>query len=278
MNIQPLPAGGDSAVPMHRRHPLVPADGYLPDYDVKPDGLDIATIWRLLWERKYLVLACAGAGLALALIVSLLQTPLYQSTATLELNPPTVPILTGSGDDKNQTMMAPQTDADFLATQYGLLKSKSLAAHVAEDLNLLATTKSDGDESEPQRLNALAAKLANNLDVEPVPDSRLVELTYTSEKPGDAAKTVTAFANAFINSTLERRYAAAASARKFLEGRLAAPGGEPCKFTYIDKVREHRARLSGALYDPPQRGRRSPHASKGLTEPDWCRRFCLTTP
>jgi capsular exopolysaccharide synthesis family protein len=227
MNVQPLatPGADDAALPAHRRHQLVPADGYLPDYDLEPDGLDLGTIWRVLWERKYLILAAAGVGLALALIFSLLQTPLYRSTATLELNPPTMPILTSgsSGSDSGgQNMVVPQTDFDFLATQYGLLKSKALAAHVVEDLNLAARGGGSGDQTGQQRIKQLSDKLSANLAVDPVPQSRLVRLTYTSEGPADAAKVVNGFATAFINSTLERRYAAAASARKFLEDRLAA--------------------------------------------------------
>jgi uncharacterized protein involved in exopolysaccharide biosynthesis len=228
MNVQPLPThgGDDVSLPAHRRHQLVPADGYLPDYDLEPDGLDLGTIWRVLWERKYLILAAAGVGLALALIFSLLQTPLYRSTATLELNPPTMPILTSgtSGSDSGgQNMVVPQTDFDFLATQYGLLKSKALAAHVVEDLNLAAQPGgAAGDQTGQQRIKQLSDQLSNNLAVDPVPQSRLVRLTYTSETPAGAAKVVNGFATAFINSTLERRYAAAASARKFLEDRLAA--------------------------------------------------------
>ena len=225
MNVQPLASPGDeTALPAHRRHPLVPADGYLPDYDLERDGLDLATIWRILWERKYLVLAGAGVGLAIALIVSLLQTPLYQSTATLELNPPTIPILTnGNSESSGQNMVAPQADTDFLATQYGLLQSKALAAHVVEDLNLAANPNGGADgRSGAQRVRSMADGLSAHLTVDPVPQSRLVRLTYTSPNPSDSAKIVNGFANAFINSTLERRYAAAASARKFLEGRLAA--------------------------------------------------------
>lgn len=220
MNIlhQPVPSGGDEpALPAYRGNHLVPSDGYLPDYDVHPDGLDLVTIWRILWERRFLILAAAGAGLALALIYSLLQTPLYRSKATLELNPPTIPVLSSKGDD-GENFVAPQTDYDFLATQYGLLKSKALAAHVVQDLNLL-TAESEGGSSK-ERLSGMAGTLAQNLQVSPVPSSRLVELTYTSPKPAEAARIVNGFAQAFISSTLERRYAATASARNFLEGKL----------------------------------------------------------
>lgn len=224
---QPIPSDGHRGdLPARRIHPLVPADGYLPDYDLQPDGLDLLTIWRVLWEWRLLILAASGVGLALALIYSLLQTPLYRSTATIELNPPTIPILTGGGGDDAQNMVVPQTDGSFLATQYGLLKSKSLAAKVVQDLGLLSRGGSDDDgaqeKSGQERVDASVRDLARNIQVTPVPSSRLVELTYTSPSPRDAARIANGYARAFIASTLERRYEATASARDFLEERLAA--------------------------------------------------------
>jgi capsular exopolysaccharide synthesis family protein len=218
---QPVPPGGEnSSLPERRRHPLVPADGYAPDYNVNQgDGLDLATIWGVLWERRFLILAATGAGLAVALIVSLLQTPLYQSSVTLELNPPTVPIM-GNGANDEQGVVVPNTDASFLATQYGLLRSRALAEKVVENLNLLGVQEASDRGSAEVRLKAAASGLANTLEVEPIPSSRLVKLTFTHEKPQMAAGIVNGFATAFITSTLERRYAATATARDFLEERL----------------------------------------------------------
>src|SRR5690606_35935048 len=219
MNRPLIPGGsGELEVAPGQYRPLFPADGYVPDYDLKQEGLDLASIWRIFWERRILVLAVTGVCLALSVIVSLLQTPLYRSTAVLELNPPTMPILNAGTDDQN--MIVPQVDMSFLATQYGLLRSTSLARSVVEDLNLGAR---EGDEgiSEKERLDRLANSLARNVQITPVPSSRLVEIAYTSEDPGQAARVVNGYASTFINSTLERRYEAASNAREFLEQRLA---------------------------------------------------------
>lgn len=204
---------------MQQSRPLIPSDGFLPDYDVKPEGLDLPAMLRILWERRLLVLALTALGVALALIYSLLQTPLYKSTATLELNPPAVPIL-GSGGQDEQSPVVPTTDASFLATQYGLLKSKSLAEHVVQDLDLMRGQTLDGERDAEARFKALSSGLAAQLEVEPIPSSRLVKLTYTSANPRSAANIVNGFANAFITSTLERRFAATEKARDFLQTRL----------------------------------------------------------
>lgn len=192
------------------------------DYQDDDDGFDLTSIWQVLWTRRFWILGAGALGLAIAVVFSLLQTPLYRATSTLELNPPVVPIL-GAGGQGGEDMTVPTTDWQFLETQYGLLRSRNLARRVVEDLGL-------ADKPEPgarpqaaeARIEAKAAALAGGLSVKPVPDSRLVELTYTSPSPQEAAQVVNGYAEAFLTSTLDRRYEATANARKFLETRLAA--------------------------------------------------------
>ena len=192
-----------------------------PDELDDDDSLDLATIGQVLWSRRYWILAAGAVGLALALIISFLQTPLYRSTVVLELNPPTIPILAGT--DKNGGDLAvPNTDSEFLATQYGLLKSRALAQRVVEDLNLTAAR--DGEAQEPSaaqaRLQTATDRLAEKLDVKPVRSSRLVELSYTAQDPAQASRIVNGFASAFLTASLERHFEATASARKFLKKRI----------------------------------------------------------
>lgn len=189
--------------------------------DFEEDGLDLATIWYVAWSYRFWILGAGGIGLALALILSFFQTPLYRSTAVLELNPPTVPILSAQGDSGN--MEVPSTDWQFLPTQYGILKSRNLAERVVQDLNL-ANDKSLGyAELKPEeRTEALTNQLAANITITPVGDSRLVELTYTSKVPSEASRIVNGYAEAFMSSTLDRRFEATAKARSFLEQRLAS--------------------------------------------------------
>lgn len=214
MNSPAIPPRGDEPnLPARRHRPLVPADGFLPEIEAEPDALDLVTIWRVLWERRLLILGIAVLVLLLALTFSLLQPPLYKSTAKLELNPPTIPILNSGGKDDLE-MVVPNTDFEFLATQYGLLYSKALAIEVIDDLKL-------ANGASPDAIDRKADQLLSDFEVNPVRSSRLVELSFTSEDPEQAAKIVNGFANTFITSTLERRYQAAATARAFLERRLS---------------------------------------------------------
>src|SRR5687767_10786915 len=86
----------------------------------KPLDLNLATLWRIVMEWRWLILGSVAVAAAASIIVTLLTTPLYRAEATLEINPPSVEVMedskarSGGGDDKG-----------FLATQYGLLQSRS---------------------------------------------------------------------------------------------------------------------------------------------------------
>jgi len=216
MNSPAVPPWGDKPnLPARISRLPVLADGLpIDEQPEQPDAIDLATIWRILWEKRVIVGSLSALGLLLALTVSLLQAPLYRSTATLELNPPTISIL-GNGNGDEQDMSVPTTDRDFIETQYGLLRSKMLAIKVIEDLKLAPKG------ANAEQVEGMADEMLGRLEVEPVRSSRLVELNYSANDPRQAARIANGFANSFVTSTLERRYEAAASARAFLEKRLA---------------------------------------------------------
>ena len=60
-----------------------------------------------------------------------------------------------------------------------------------------------------------------NLSIEPVRDSKLVQINYDSPSATEAAAVANAVANNFVNLNLERRFDASAYAKKFLEEQLA---------------------------------------------------------
>jgi capsular exopolysaccharide synthesis family protein len=187
----------------------------------RPLDLNLQTIWRIVSEWRWLILACAAAGIAAAVIVTLLTTPLYRAVAVLEISPPSVEVMENSkaksgGDDKA-----------FLATQFGLLQSRSLAERVTQDLNLASKP-----EMVPQTVDRTTRQkiatgiLMGNFDVDPVPNSRLVRISYSSPSPQLAQQITNSFADNFINTNLERRYEASSYARTFLERQIARIKGE----------------------------------------------------
>jgi capsular exopolysaccharide synthesis family protein len=196
-----------------------PAPLPLVEDDFEDDGLDLRAIMRVLLARWYWILAAGLLGLLAALAYSLTVTPLYRTSVTLELNPPTVPI-TAAGES-GQTANVMNNDWQFLPTQYGLMKSRDLAKRVVEDLNLASTPASGERAGElAKRIEGLAAQLSGGLEVAPVPDSRLVALSYTADNPQEAARIANGFADAYVQSSIDRRYESTAKTRDFLSEQL----------------------------------------------------------
>jgi len=185
--------------------------------------LNFGTLWRIIYEWRWLILGAVAVALAGAVVTTFMTTPLYRAGAVLEINPPTVQIL----DERKSGTQSPSNDREFLATQYGLLASKNLAQRVAQELNLASDENFSGSGPDrAQRLKSATGRLMGGFEVDPVQGSRLVRIAYTSEDPALAARITNSFADNFINSGLERRYEASSYARQFLERQLQKVKGE----------------------------------------------------
>lgn len=186
-------------------------------------------------RRKWLILGTVVAFLIAGLLVTLLMTPLYKTSAILEIQRENRNFAEVKGSEQAQA----SADNEFYQTQYGLLKSRALAERIARSLRLgddaaffeKFGVKSSEDMFENGRPIQTAAaraariKAAGNLilarmDVEPERMSRLVEISFTSPDPELSKRVVDAWSTNFIQSTLERRYSATSYARNFLEERL----------------------------------------------------------
>lgn len=217
---QYLPRGTRGELMESQSGALAPYMGGYAEEEEADSDFALADILAVLWERKWWILLAALVGLVVALGYSLMQSPLYRATAVIELNPPTVPVLSNS-NESSEDMVVPTTDRQFQETQIGILRSRGLAERVVQDLNLVK-----GGDRNRQRKSAegaipdLAASLSQGLTVKPAPESRLVELSFVSDNPQEAAKLANGFATSFIDLTLDRKYEATNSARNFLENRI----------------------------------------------------------
>lgn len=180
-------------------------------------GFDFWTTLKIFLRWKWLILAIMLIGTALAVWLTSRITPLYRAVVTLEIQKQEQQIFSQDTGVVSQNI----ADREFLSTQYVLMRSQSLAERVAAQLALhqnpqYATQGLD----EATRLKQAAGHLLKNLNVVPVPGSRVVNLQYISPDNEDAARVANALAENFIASTLERKYSNSAYARDFLQERL----------------------------------------------------------
>jgi capsular exopolysaccharide synthesis family protein len=183
---------------------------------VQHNQLDLASLLRIVREWRWLILAAMVLGLAGAIIVTMLTTPLYRSFVTLEVNPPQVQVL-----DKDDTQSQSFQSWDFIATQVGLLQSRAVAERTAQDLNLVANPEVAGTEGAVQeRLGRATSFVAGGLNVTMPEEGTLIRYSYTSTNPLLAATIANGVADSFINAGLQRRFESSAYARQFLERQI----------------------------------------------------------
>jgi polysaccharide biosynthesis transport protein len=91
-------------------------------------GLTIHDYLRILLKRKWLILSIVGASVVIGAVATLMKTPLYTSTARVQIDPVS---LAAKVTDPNATAVE-DPDANFMRTQYELLRGRTMAERVAE--------------------------------------------------------------------------------------------------------------------------------------------------
>ena len=189
-------------------------------------GFSMHDYLRVLAKRRWTVLGVFLVVLALAALRVFTTTPIYEATIQIliERHPPKV----------LDTPTQPNYDyygEEFYQTQYKLLESRALAKKVADKLGLrnrppyaelLAGLPADVDQNTRQRLEeSLVDAVLQGLKIEPVRGSSLVNLSYSSPDPKFAAEVANTLGQAFIEQSLDLRFAASQEAEAWLEKKLA---------------------------------------------------------
>lgn len=194
-------------------------------------GIDLAQYWRLLLKHKFVIAGVFLAAILLGIGATLLMTPIYTASTTLQIDREAARVLQTEDVAPRDTLMQGE---EFFQTQYGLLRSRSLAQRVIEAQGLAASDDflkamgrtppeavNDRPVTPAQRAHAVLQAVQDNLAVQPARGSRLVAVSFDSPDPNLSARIANAFAENYIQSNLERKFESSSYARAFLEERLA---------------------------------------------------------
>jgi len=248
-----------------------PNPAALPAIDVvgHAESPDLRSYWCVLRKRRWIVLAVWLVVFTAVLLATLKETPLYRARTLIEIEKENPNIVTADDlfeiDNVNST---------FLETQYKVLESESLARRVVRDLGLdeikefnpprhwwsfpssaAARFRSFAPAGTPEPdsdglYNALKT-FADRLDVEPVKQSRLVEVTFDSQDPVLSARIVNSIASNYINENLELRWDAAQKASEWLSQQLV---GVKAKLEKSEDEMQAYARGNGLLFLESEKG------------------------
>jgi capsular exopolysaccharide synthesis family protein len=203
-------------------------------------GADSASIirqyLRIAVRWKYVIISATVACFLIGLIVTLLMTPKYTATATVEIAREANQVTNFQGVERETSSL----DQEFYQTQYGLLQSRALSERVATQLRLVDDPKfyelfkysSENPAfrnvngrypaaARAERQRVAGEILLRNLSVNPARLSRLVDVAFTSADPNFSARVANAWADNFIQTNLERKVQATSYGRNLLERQLA---------------------------------------------------------
>ena len=251
-----LPARHDPADP--RALAFVHGRGALSLFEEQSEDeaneFDLRKYWHVLLKWRWLVLSIAAGITALALVNTLMTTPMYRASALVQIDNKTAE-LTAAAAGGGQ--MAPNYfwDDEYLQTQLELLKSRSLSERVAAHLNLdqaaldrlvspgwktrllglirprAATPAPAAGSGQPSAVSAAQAKelrdavageVQGGLSVTRVENTRLVWIRYDSPVPDFAVQVANAVAEEFIASNQDQSSGRSNYAKNYLEEQLAS--------------------------------------------------------
>ena len=197
-----------------------------------PLEFNIGEYWRIAVKHRFVIIGAFVAALLISAAVTFLMAPIYTAKATLQIDRETTRVLDVDDVQPRESMTSGE---EFFQTQYGLLRSRSLAERVIDSLGLASSDAfiEQMGAVAPERGQRTAAEYAqfrreyvirlvmSNFSVSPVRGSRLVEISFDSPSPALAARITNAYAENFIQANLDRRFESSSFARDFLEEQIA---------------------------------------------------------
>lgn len=222
---------------------------------VTDESLTLTDLLRIVLKHKWTLLTVIVLACAVATVRTFLSTPIYRSTVILQIDRAAQRVVSFNNDvDREQ----PSDDPNAITTQVELLKSRSLAERVIDELRLDQSmpvapsiaagavapvaeepeTKSKGDYLErivlgyrklmnPSTRNtevlgreAVLKSFLEALTIEPIRGSRLIKLHVENTSPELAARIANSTVQAYIAMGLERKMEASSYAKTFLEDQI----------------------------------------------------------
>src|SRR6202171_4696054 len=206
---------------------LVPLPSRLPAWNLSPHEPHLYDYLLILRKHQWLILSFMLAVVTITAIGTFRMQPVYVATSRIEIDRKNSNILPFQATDSYDYMMDIE---NYIETQSKILTSETLALQTIRSGILSGQTDFATD---PSASDALATgSLANlkpppelgaflaSLSVKRVPNSRLMDVSFESTSPLQAAQIVNAHIKNFIEQNFQSRYEATTRASTWLTDQL----------------------------------------------------------
>ncbi|MBI1787573.1 MAG: polysaccharide biosynthesis tyrosine autokinase [Acidobacteria bacterium] len=204
----------------HSRPPEAPRWGPAPGPEewarVEEKALPLSHYLWIVKRRRWTILAFVALSVVATLIVSLRVQPVYESTATVDIDRQMPTGVIGQ-----EALRSTTNDADqFLSTQIKLIQSDSVLRPVARKYRLLDVERGTGAAEAGGGRAAEAPVVLKRLKVERPRNTYLIYIGYRSTDPKLAAEVANAVAQSYVEHTFNIRYRSSAGLSAFMERQL----------------------------------------------------------
>ena len=187
-------------------------------YDTEPPDQSAVPLSHYLWilrRHKWKILGFVLGCVVATVIISKRLTPIYESTATVDIDRQ----MPSTAIGQDSTRM-PANDADqFLATQVKLIQSDSVLRPIADQYHLLDVEKQISEKrSRAQQENAPI--LLKKLAVKRPQNTYLLLISYRSTDPRLSADVANGVARSYVEHTYDIQFHSSASLATFMEKQL----------------------------------------------------------
>lgn len=218
----------------------------------REEQIDLRDYLRVILKRKWTILTVFAVIVITVTLHAFTATPIFQATTRLIIekeNPNVVSI--------QEVMAVDASGTDYYQTQYKVIESRAVAREVIQRLRLAESEEFVGKpkddflsnlkrsisetvsfwmqaitslfrgEEEPQETSQettkdspLVSAFIARIKVEPIRNSRLVDVSFAAKNPALAAKIANGLARAYIDKSLETKLRAAQDAVRWLNERI----------------------------------------------------------
>ena len=184
---------------------------------------------RVLIKRKWMVMSViVGIFMAVA-VASLRQTPIYEAVGRIVVNKADSNLITF----KDSGPVVDYYDQSDLDTEVRILQSDLMALQVIRQLNLdkrpefgghsdqkQANLVADPLQTDSTRTSSLLSAFRGNLRVNLIPNTRIMEIHYSSTDPQLAASAVNTLASTYVEQNFKTKFESTMQASDWLSKQL----------------------------------------------------------
>ncbi len=199
-------------------------------YDEVSDFHQLRDYLNVIFKRKWWIISSVAVALVVVVYYNMTRIPLYQGTATLQIiqdNPTSFVSQSPSRDIESGLMSIDR----FYETQYKLLGSRAVAYRIIEAMNLMEhpeykSLQPASGESSQETQRTLADTFGGQLEITPIKNSYLVDISFKSPDQNLAMQVPNAICKEYLKFCMETRSQSYTLIREWLEIQLLQLAGK----------------------------------------------------